>query len=586
MKKLAGWLLVLCLCVQLALPAGVLAAAGQEPITIASLVRVARYISGAGTLTPQEMQRYDFDGNGVINIADLTRMARILSGGGPPPAEPPADVIGELTATDYALALVPGAGEEDVREVRLEQEDGQWVYEVEIVYGGFTYECEMMAADGTVLEWGFEHNGPLTPAEGDVGLGEATRIALDRVPGASEQNITYLRPATEDGVAIYEGEILHGGRRYTFEIQAATGEFTEWGYEPYPDAPGPSPVPMPTMPPEPGPSAEPSELPYLAIADYAVSYVPGSTQSDIQSIRTVHKYGRLVCEVEMTYLGTEHEFIMDAYTGELLSWDWETPAVPGPAGVDIGRDAARRIALEQVPGAPESSIVGCNRDMKDGVPIYEVELRYDGYKFEFDIVSGTGVICQYSRELLIWGSGLNPAPEATPTMTGRPTETAAPTAVPGPTASVAPTPAPSAGMDRETAQQLVLSRVPGATMADFVEFKLDRENGRLIYECELRYDGVEYEIELDAATGAVLKWEMDRYAPPSADPTGLISRNRAIQVALARVPGATEANVRKCQLDADHGVPVYEVEIRIGRVEYELKIDAHTAVVLEFEMDD
>ena len=87
-------------------------------------------------------------------------------------------------------------------------------------------------------------------------------------------------------------------------------------------------------------------------------------------------------------------------------------------------------------------------------------------------------------------------------------------------------------------------------------------------------------------TGAILKWDVDRHAVPSSAPTGLISRERAIQIALSQVPGATESNVHKCELDSEHGTPVYEVEIRVGRIEYELKLDARTGDVLEFERDD
>ena len=54
---------------------------------------------------------------------------------------------------------------------------------------------------------------------------------------------------------------------------------------------------------------------------------------------------------------------------------------------------------------------------------------------------------------------------------------------------------------------MVTGHLPGAV---FEEVKLDEEDGRLIYELKFwDADGREYEAELDASTGAVLKWEQD-----------------------------------------------------------------------------
>ena len=49
--------------------------------------------------------------------------------------------------------------------------------------------------------------------------------------------------------------------------------------------------------------------------------------------------------------------------------------------------------------------------------------------------------------------------------------------------------------------------MPGAV---FDEFQLDEDDGRPIYEVKFRdAAGEEYEAEVDARTGAILKWELD-----------------------------------------------------------------------------
>lgn len=101
-------------------------------------------------------------------------------------------------------------------------------------------------------------------------------------------------------------------------------------------------------------------------------------------------------------------------------------------------------------------------------------------------------------------SGLSAAGEtADPT----PAQTPAPTAPQ--TSDPAPVPTESTGglLTLEEAQAVVTGRLPGAV---FEEVKLDEEDGRLIYELKFwDADGREYEAELDASTGAVLKWEQD-----------------------------------------------------------------------------
>ena len=61
----------------------------------------------------------------------------------------------------------------------------------------------------------------------------------------------------------------------------------------------------------------------------------------------------------------------------------------------------------------------------------------------------------------------------------------------------------------EQAQQIALEKVPGATERDIYEFEVDRDDGRLVYEGEMRDGRTEYEFEIDAVTGAVLSWEVE-----------------------------------------------------------------------------
>lgn len=58
----------------------------------------------------------------------------------------------------------------------------------------------------------------------------------------------------------------------------------------------------------------------------------------------------------------------------------------------------------------------------------------------------------------------------------------------------------------EKAKQIALDKVPGASVK---KIELDTDDGRTIYEGELQKGNMEYDFEIDASTGAILKWESD-----------------------------------------------------------------------------
>ena len=62
----------------------------------------------------------------------------------------------------------------------------------------------------------------------------------------------------------------------------------------------------------------------------------------------------------------------------------------------------------------------------------------------------------------------------------------------------------------EEAKNIALERVPGAS-AQNISIELDEDDGWYIYEGDIVYDGMEYEFEIDANTGNILKWEEERW---------------------------------------------------------------------------
>lgn len=124
----------------------------------------------------------------------------------------------------------------------------------------------------------------------------------------------------------------------------------------------------------------------------------------------------------------------------------------------------------------------------------------------------------------------------------------------------------------------------------FVQCKLDRDDGRQIYEVEFYVDSAEYDYEIDAATGEVLSYDYDAEnytAPAASTATGTqITSDDAKRIALEHA-GVAEADATrlKVELDRDDGRQVYEVEWDVGRTEYSYEINAADGSILKSETD-
>ena len=181
--------------------------------------------------------------------------------------------IGRDAALEAALEDA-GVSESDTTRLKVSEDndDGRKIYEIQFDAGEKEYDYEVSASDGKILSADVEliNNGTSAQNSGtqsstgtqDTGtqgstsggqadsgtaqnqqsqtgtnsadvavtLEEATAIALERVPGATESDIR-IQLDRDDGVYKYEGDIIHEQREYDFEIDANTGTILEWSEE-------------------------------------------------------------------------------------------------------------------------------------------------------------------------------------------------------------------------------------------------------------------------------------------------------------------------------------------------------------------
>ena len=125
-----------------------------------------------------------------------------------------------------------------------------------------------------------------------------------------------------------------------------------------------------------------------------------------------------------------------------------------------------------------------------------------------------------------------------------------------------------------------------ASQVSFVRAGLDWDNGRMEYEVEFWKDNVEYDYEIDAASGDILSWDYDAeyYTGQAAGQTGsYLSEAEVRQIVEDRA--GVSGTFRELHLDRDDGRVVYEGEMRDGWTEYEFTLDAVTGTILEWDVD-
>ncbi|MGK5507687.1 PepSY domain-containing protein [Brevibacillus formosus] len=136
-----------------------------------------------------------------------------------------------------------------------------------------------------------------------------------------------------------------------------------------------------------------------------------------------------------------------------------------------------------------------------------------------------------------------------------------------------------------------LKKVRDAQSGTITEWKLDEEDGFLVYKAEIKNKQQEIEVYVDAITGDM--WQtVDQNDDDDHDDDNdeqwknqqvIISIEQAKKIALAKVNG----NIKSIELDEDDNHYVYEVEVKTAKgQEVDLEISATTGAVLDVDWDD
>ena len=167
-------------------------------------------------------------------------------------------------------------------------------------------------------------------------------------------------------------------------------------------------------------------------------------------------------------------------------------AEAGAPAMPIGRDAAA-YAAEQYAGtaALDSVTAEVDPELDESPAHYEVELHTQWGEFEYLVDAYTGKVLSGQKDL--------------PTTVSAQNEAAKPSGQ---------KPAPSGAaqdIGYAKAKSIALNHAGvSESKAYDMDIELDEEDGKLVYEVEFKSGGMEYDYEIDAATGTILQQEAEK----------------------------------------------------------------------------
>ncbi|HJC57799.1 MAG TPA: PepSY domain-containing protein [Candidatus Eisenbergiella intestinipullorum] len=152
----------------------------------------------------------------------------------------------------------------------------------------------------------------------------------------------------------------------------------------------------------------------------------------------------------------------------------------------ISEADAKKAAFDHA-GVTEADVTGLRvkLDYDDGRQVYDVEFYSGSQEYDYEISADDGSVLSFDQEMDDWARAQSGA------------------------SGTQSSGSQGVSISEADAKSLALAQVPGATEENITKFGQDRDDGRTVYEIEILYDFAEYDIEIDANTGEIVKLEKD-----------------------------------------------------------------------------
>ena len=267
--------------------------------------------------------------------------------------------------------------------------------------------------------------------------------------------------------------------------------------------------------------------------------------------------------VELLLNGVVYAYRIDPHTGDIRKLTIndqnvdlnDVPLVPGVSDSEyIGIDAAKAVAFADA-GITEDQITKFDfeMDFAYGKYLYDIEFNVGAHEYEYEILAHSGEIFKKNVD--------------------RETK-------------IEPSVDESGFIGVIRAKEIALEHA-GVLAEDavFEGTSWEMKKGSAVYEVEFTTLNGEYEYDIHAVTGEIIKSSVDG-AIVNNGALSHITPEKAKEIAIKHA-GVASNDVRKfeIELDFDHGKEVYEIEFSVGKTEYEYEIDADSGKVLKADKE-
>ena len=177
-----------------------------------------------------------------------------------------------------------------------------------------------------------------------------------------------------------------------------------------------------------------------------------------------------------------YKYEIDAYSGQILSRKWKSRKLT-KGSKNLTKTQARKVIDEEVTARKNQKNFEIEKEREDGVLIYEIDFNTSKYDYDVEVNGTTGKLYELEWDLR------NKKPN-----------------IPS-TTQITRTKAISYAK-KEFRIRLGLTSAQAQNI-EIIGAELDRDDGRYVYDVELRYGRYECEAEVDANTGKILDIDID-----------------------------------------------------------------------------
>ncbi|MCD7894513.1 MAG: PepSY domain-containing protein [Erysipelotrichaceae bacterium] len=367
------------------------------------------------------------------------------------------DVMTVDEVKDVALkdANVTDATMEDVQ---LDYDDGVQVYDVDFTSDGIEYDYEINAQTGEIIKRETKVVATTNTTTTDttsytITKDKAKTIAMNNAGVTSVSNYT-IKEDTEDGVKVYEIEFTSGNYEYDYTIRISDGKILDVDKEAVKTT-----------------NKTTSSTTTSITKDKAKTIAmnnAGVTSVSNYTIKEDTEDGVKVYEIEFTSGNYEYDYTIRISDGKILDVDKEavktTNKTTSSTTTSITKDKAKSIAMNNANVTSVSNYT-IKEDTEDGVKVYEIEFTSGNYEYDYTIRMSDGKILDVDKDYV-----------------GTVTISAA------------------------TAKAKAFAHAGvSESQATKVEVELDKG----VYEVSFKYNGYEYEYEINGSNGSIINYEKE-----------------------------------------------------------------------------